>query len=456
MGKITLAQAAAWCGGQVEEQYADVTFLGACGDHRWANPGELYVTLKPDPHMEESVRVAMERGAAAVLSNVYWPGLPCIVVPDPKSALGDIARQERKRIGMKVVGVTGSLGKTTVAEMISRILEGSCRVASTLPNQFEDIGVPMAILAMPEDTEVAVLEMGMNHFREIAYLTSVALPDMAVITNIGGATNEQMQSREAILRAKMEILEGMREESTVILGGDDDLLWSHRKISQLNTVTYGRENRDCDVWAENVYIEDGVSAFRVRSSELSFPVELSLAEPHFISDALAAVCVAVCMGVEPKLIQERLSKFRNTVDKAETVQVGEFTLIRDCYNAGPQSMEEALVALGSVPGRRVAVLGDMLELGVCTRAEHYRIGRIAAENVQLLLTIGVSGSRIINGALTGGMAPAKAMAYEEPEKLLSALERLTKPGDTILFKGCRRMHMEKLADSFMEILKEKK
>ncbi len=451
MGKITLAQAAAWCGGQVEEQYADVEFLGACGDHRWANPGELYVTLNQDPHMEESVRVAMERGAAAVLSSVCCPGYPCIVVPDPKSALGDIARQERKRIGMKVVGVTGSLGKTTVTEMIACVLEGSYRVSKTLSNQFEDIGVPMAILAMPADTQVAVLEMGMNHFREIAYLTSVARPDMAVITNIGGATNEHMQSREAILRAKMEILEGMREESVVILGGDDDLLWAHRRISQLNTVTYGRQNRQCDVWAENVYTEDGVSAFRVRSRELSFPVELSLAQPYFISDALAAVCVGIQMGVEPKLIQERLSKFHNTADRAETVQDRGFTVIRDCYNAGPHSMEDALVQLGSVSGRRVAVLGDMLELGVCTHAEHYRIGRIAAENVQLLLTIGPNGDRIISGALTGGMSPAKAIAFDDTEKLLSTLECLAKPGDTILFKGCRRMHMEKLADSFLKV-----
>ena len=449
MGKITLAQAAQWCGGQVEAKYADVEFLGACGDHRWANPGELFVTLDQGPHMAESIRVAMERGAVAVLSSIYCAEYPCVVVPDPKTALGDIARQERKRIGMTVVGVTGSLGKTTVTDMVECVLSGSLRVARTFSNQFEDIGVPMAILAMPADTQVAVLEMGMNHFREIAYLTSVARPDMAVITNIGGAVNEQMQSREAILQAKLEILEGMREESTVILGGDDDLLWKNRKISQLNTLTYGITNADCDMRAEEICIEDGVSVFRVRSAELNFPLELSLAQNHFISDALAAVSVAVQLGVEPALIQERLSKFRNTAAKAETVVAKGFTVIRDCFNAGPQSMQEALTQLGTMPGRRVAVLGDMLDLGVCTRAEHYRIGRIAAENVQLLLTVGANRDRILNGALTGGMPPAKAMAFEDPDKLLQTLEALVKPGDTILFKGCRRMHMEKLADSFL-------
>ena len=455
MGKITLAQAAKWCGGQVEEKYADVEFLGACGDHRWANPGELFVTLDQGPHMAEMIRVAMERGAVAVLSSLCCPEYPCITVPDPKRALGDIARQERKRIGMTVVGVTGSVGKTTVTEMIACVLEGSYRVAKTLSNQFEDIGVPMAILAMPADTQVAVLEMGMNHYREIAYLTSVARPDVAVITNVGGATNEQFQSREAILQAKLEILEGMCEDGRFILNGDDDLLWSKRKISLLRTVCYGKENGECTVRAENICTEDGVSVFRVRLDELNFPVELSLAEPYFISDALAAVSVGLQMDVPPALIQERLSKFRNTADRAETFQVGGHSVIRDCHNAGPNSMEEALVQLGKLPGRKVAVLGDMLELGVCTRAEHYRIGRIAAENAQILLAYGPNGNRIVIGGITGGMSPAKAMAFEDDDKLLSTLEALLKPGDTVLFKGCRRMHMERLVERFLNIRREK-
>lgn len=449
MGKISLALAAQWCGGQVEEKYADVEFLGACGDHRWANTGELFVTLDQGPYVQESIRVAMERGAAAVLTSVCCPQYPCIVVPDPKRALGDIARQERKRLGMKVIGVTGSVGKTTVTEMISCVLTGSFHVATTHSNQFDDIGVPMAILAMPPQTEVAVLEMGMNQYREIAYLTSVARPDIAVITNIGGASNEQFQSREAILQAKMEILEGMREDGEVILCGDDDLLWKQRSISHLKTLFYGRENPDCSLRAENVCVEDGVSVFHVRSRELSFPVELYMEQQHFINDALAAVCVCIRMGVEPALIQERLSKFRNLADKPEVLQCRGVTVIRDCYNAGPMSMRAALSDLGQQPGRHIAVLGDMLELGVCTQAEHYRVGRVAAENAQILLAYGPNAGRVISGALTGGMAPSRAMGFESGEKLLTSLNCLVKPGDTVLFKGCRRMHMEKLVDSFL-------
>jgi UDP-N-acetylmuramoyl-tripeptide--D-alanyl-D-alanine ligase len=453
MGKITLAQAAQWCGGQVEDKYADVTFLGACGDHRWAQPGELFVTLEEGEHVCESIRVALEKGAVAVLCSTYSPDYPCIVVPNPRRALGDIARQERKRIGMRVVGVTGSVGKTTVTEMIACVLDGTYRVGKTLSNQFEDIGVPMAILSMPADTEVAVLEMGMNQFREIAYLTSVARPDIAVITNVGGAGDERL-SREETLRAKLEILEGMRENSKVILGGDDALLWEHRNISRVSTVCYGIDRAECAVRADELRTEDGILRFVLHAPNLRFPMELPLQERHFVCDCLAAVCVGLEMGVPPEQIQERLSRFRER-GRVDTSVAAGVTVLRDSRNAGPESMRLALEDLGRIGGRRVAVLGDMLDLGVCTQAEHYRIGRIAAENAQIVLALGANAPRVVSGAVTGGMNPARIHAFEEGEKLLQTLEALVKPGDTVLFKGGRFMGMEKLADSFTKRRKQK-
>jgi len=449
VGKITLAQAAKWCGGQLDEKYASVTFLGASGDHRWVQPGELFVTLDEGPHLNESIRVAMERGAVAVLCSAVQSNYPCIVVPDPRRALGDIARQERKRIGMRVVGVTGSRGKTTVTEMIACILQGTYRVGKTPSNQFDDIGVPMAILAMAEDTQVAVLEMGMNHYREIAYLTSVACPDIAVITNICGEGNEELRTREDVLRAKMEILEGMREGSRVLLNGDDDLLWKSREISQLKTLCYGRTNEECPVRAEQIEIGP-VTNFRLSASQLSFPVELSLKEEHYVSDALAAICVGLEMGVPAAQIQERLSTFRNPDLEGKRLKVRDMNIISQCHLAGPESLRDALEQLGKVPGRRVAVLGEMLELGICARAEHYRIGRIAAENVEILLAFGPSAARTISGAITGGMNPAKVMAFTDGERLLSALDCLVKPGDTVLFKSSRRVDLQAIADRFMQ------
>lgn len=181
MGKITLRQAAAWCGGTVEEKYADVTFLGATNDTRTLQPGQLFVALQGVRDGHEFIDDAMAKGAAAVLCTRMVGDYPAIYVSNTRLALGEIARRERMRIGMQVVGITGSVGKSTTKEMVAQVLETTFRTAKTPANHNNDIGMPMAILGMPEDTQVAVVEMGMNHFREMAYLSRIARPDLAVI-----------------------------------------------------------------------------------------------------------------------------------------------------------------------------------------------------------------------------------------------------------------------------------
>ena len=208
MGKITLRQAAAWCGGRVDPKFENMEFLGANMDSRNIQPGQLFIALEGARDGHDFIPMAMEKGAAAVLCKHCADGIPAIIVEDPRIALGQIAHGERQRIGMKVVGITGSVGKSTTKEMVSCVLDGTYKVAKTPANHNNDIGMPMAILAMPEDTELAVLEMGMNHFREIAYLTNIANPDAAVIINIGTMHIEHLGSREGILKAKLEIAEG--------------------------------------------------------------------------------------------------------------------------------------------------------------------------------------------------------------------------------------------------------
>ena len=449
MGKITLQQAAEWCGGRIDPKYAGVTFLGANNDTRKLEPGQLFLALKGARDGHEFIPQALEKGAAAVLCTHCDGDYPAIVVNDTRRALGDIARQERKRIGMKVVGVTGSVGKTTTKEMIACVLGSSFRVCKTPVNHNNDIGMPMAILSMPEDTQVAVLEMGMNHFREIAYLTSVALPDVAVITNIGTMHIEHLGSVEGILQAKLEILEGMREDGRIIFNGDDPLLWNQRRQYRRQATYFGVQNPECAVHGSNVTTEEGALRFDVKCGTLSYPVELAMEGEHYVLDALAAVAVAVELGVNPAKIQENLSRFQNAAGRQEIHRVNGYTIINDCYNAGPESMAAALTVLGNKPGRRVAVLGDMLELGVCTQAEHYRIGRIAAEKVDMLLTFGPNGERIVSGAITGGMPDTMARAYEDRDELAKALKRMAKPGDTLLFKGSRGMHMELVLEKFL-------
>lgn len=448
MGKITLREAAQWCGGRVEEKYADRTFFGASNDSRKIQPGELFVVLKGERDGHDYIPAAMERGAAAVLGSRQVGDYPMILVEDTRKALGDIARQERLRLNMKVIAVTGSVGKSTTKEMIACVLDGTYRVGKTPANHNNDIGMPMALLAMPEDTEVAVLEMGMNHFREIAYLASIGRPDVAVITNIGTMHIEHLGSMQGILQAKLEILEGMQENGRIILNGDDQLLWNRHKLYPVHTRYFGIQNPECDVLGSDISQQDGILSFQVHSGSLTFPAELSLEGEHYVPDALAAISVGLEMGVDAAKIQERLSRFRNMAGRQEILEIRGCTVIKDCYNAGPESMAAALNVLGHKPGRHIAVLGDMLELGVCTQAEHYRIGRIAAEKADVLMAYGPNAPRVIGGAITGGMNDRCAKAYDDQKKLAEALGRIARPGDVILVKGSRGMHMERVLDLF--------
>jgi len=375
---------------------------------------------------------------------------PAIVVEDTRLALGQIARGERERIGMKVVGITGSVGKSTTKEMVAAVLSSTYRVSKTPANHNNDIGMPMAILSMPEDTEVAVLEMGMNHFREIAYLASIGKPDIAVIINIGTMHIEHLGSMEGILKAKLEILEGMPLDGAVVLNGDDALLWNQRKELNQKAVYFGVRNPETDVLGTGVDQKPDTLSFTATAGEMVLPITLCLEGTHYVHDALAAVAVGMKLAVSPENICKSLAGFRNMEGRQEIYEKNGFTIIQDCYNAGPESMVAALNVLGNRSGRRVAVLGDMLELGVCSDAEHYKIGRVAAEKADVLLAFGSHSLRLLYGAITGGMPQNKARAFTDKEKLVQVLKQLAKPGDVLLFKGSRGMRMEEVLEKFLE------
>jgi UDP-N-acetylmuramoyl-tripeptide--D-alanyl-D-alanine ligase len=450
MGTITLQQAAQWCGGLVEPKYADVTFHGANNDTRKLCPGQLFIALEGARDGHDFIPSAMEAGAAAVLCSRSVGDYPAIIVEDPRKALGDIARAERQRIGMKVVGVTGSVGKSTTKEMIAAVLSGTYRVSKTPANHNNDIGMPMALLDMPEDTQVAVLEMGMNHLREIAYLASIAQPDVAVITNIGTMHIEHLGSQEGILQAKLEILEGMRPGSKVLLNGDDALLWNMDRREDMKVTYFGIHNSESDYRALDILEQPGSLSFRAEGNGMQLPVDMDLEGYHYIIDAMAAVGVGMELQVAVEDIARRLREFRNMEGRQEIFQAKGCTIIKDCYNAGPESMTAALAVLGKKPGRRVAVLGDMLELGVRSPAEHYRLGRVAAEQADLLLAFGPFSAHTVRGAITGGMPTQLAKGFEDRDAMVQIMKHIIKPGDVLLVKGSRGMRMELILDRFLQ------
>ncbi|MBQ6720455.1 MAG: UDP-N-acetylmuramoyl-tripeptide--D-alanyl-D-alanine ligase [Oscillospiraceae bacterium] len=453
MAKLTLRQAAQWCGGRVEEKYADVEFLGANNDTRVLQPGQLFIVLQGARDGHDFIPAAMEKGAAAVLCSRKVGDYPAIYVEDPRIALGEIAREEIRRIGMKVVGITGSVGKSTTKEMVACVLSSVYRTAKTPANHNNDIGMPMAVLSMPEDTQVAVLEMGMNHFREIAYLSKIAEPDIGVIVNIGTTHMEFLGSQQGIRRAKMEIVEGMDPKGLLLLNGDDTMLWN-LDTNPVQRITYFGRGEECPVQAMDVRQDGDMLRFQVNAGKLSFPVQMRLEGEHYVTDAMAAVAVALKLAVPHEKIASSLAAFQTMSGRQEIFQKNGFTIIKDCYNAGPESMAAALSVLGNRPGRRIAVLGDMLELGDAAWAEHYKIGRIAAEKADMVFAYGPLSDRVISGTITGGMPESMGRAFTDQSELIQALKWAAKPGDILLFKASRGMQLEKVLNAFLEKEKE--
>ncbi len=441
MGIITLKQAAQWCDGSVAPEFENVTFLGANNDTRKLLPGQLFIALEGVRDGHDFIDIAMEKGAPAVLCKHCQADIPSIIVDEPRTALGKIAAGERQRLGMKVVGVTGSVGKSTTKEMIASVLEDTYQVSKTPANFNNDLGMPMTILAMPESTEVAVLEMGMNHFREIAYLSKIAQPDVGVIINVGTMHIEHLGSREGILQAKLEILEGMADGAPLFVNADNDLLgaWS----AENKAIRFGIGD-GCTVRALEITEENGTIGYLVCTPDHHFRVELPLEGMHYVSDSLAAVSVGLHMGLKPEQIVARLKAFQTMEGRQQIFEVKGVTVIKDCYNAGPESMAAALAVLGKRSGHRIAVLGDMLELGDCAPSEHLRVGQLAAQNADLVLAYGPMAEHVSRGA--GG----KCEIFRDRAIMAQRLKELVLPGDVLLFKGSHGMHMELVLEAFLK------
>ncbi len=447
MALVTLRQAAAWCGGRVEEKYAHVAFDGASNDTRTIRAGQLFVALIGARNGNDYVGTAFEKGATAVLTSEMRGDYPAIVVENPRIALGLIAAGLRKSKNLKIVGVTGSVGKSTTKEMIASVLEGDFVVSKTPANFNNDLGLPMTILGMDADTEVAVLEMGMSHFGEISYLSLIAKPDIAVITNIGTMHIENLGSQEGILQAKLEILDGMDADAPLCLYGDDRYLRTCRETLS-RPVTYFGRNGDCDIFAENVR-EDDMLTFSVHAGDEHFSLALPLEGEHYVADALAAVSVGLHFGVAPARIADRLSRFRNMAGRQEIFESKGCTVIKDCYNAGPESMEAALKVLGKRKGRRIAVLGDMLELGDHAREAHERVGRITAGCADILLAFGPNAGFVVQGAQDAGLPREDTHIFDSRESMAGKLRAMSAPSDVLLFKGSHGMHMELVLEKFL-------
>lgn len=431
----------------------DTIFTGISTDSRNIKEGDLFVPIigqRFDGHnfLEDSFK----SGAAGALSQRDVPDCESrtiIRVPDTLKALGEIAAFYRRKSKIPFVAVTGSVGKTSTKDMIACILSRKYKVLKTEGNFNNEIGLPLTIFNLEDTHEAAVVEMGMSGFGEIRRLTSIVRPDIAVITNIGLSHVEKLGSRQNILKAKMEILEGLNEKGLAIFNGDDKLLYGLKDLLNLRTVFYGMED-GLDYQAFNVKTagEQG-SSFEISLRNSDYYVRIPVPGVHNIYNALAAIAVGVELKVPIEDIIDGISRYSPEKMRLNIVRHKGMKIIDDVYNASPQSVEAAINVLKDIGAgsRRIAVLGDMLELGEFTEKAHFDIGKFAvARGIDYIITIGASAGHIADGALDAGAAPDRVFSFGGNDNAAEFLAGFVKGGDVILVKGSRGMKMEEIVE----------
>lgn len=443
--RLTLGQIAKATGGKLNGYDSVVT--GVSTDSRDIPAGCLFVALKGerfDGHLFADA--AVERGAAAVMCHQKIDcRAPLVLVRDTRTALLELAGFYRNGFeNLTVAGLTGSVGKTTTKEMTAAVLSQKYRTLKTEGNLNNEIGVAKTLLRLDRRTEAAVVELGMNHFGEISRLARRVRPDVGVITNIGVSHIEYLGSRKGILKAKLEILEGLRKGAPLVLNGDDELLSTVRE-PDFRLCFFGIKNRSAAVRAAGISERDGRTEFTVWFPGGSEAVSLPAVGLHNVYDALAAFSVGLSAGVEPQSIAQGLKNHVPAGLRQRIRKVGGVTLIEDCYNASPDSQRAALNVLSGQPGRKIAVLGDMLELGRYSKKAHLEVGEYAGEKrVDVLYTFGKAARYIAEGA--EGLVPV-IRSFTDKRALTEDLKKELSEGDAVLFKASRAMKLEEIIKS---------
>jgi UDP-N-acetylmuramoyl-tripeptide--D-alanyl-D-alanine ligase len=385
--------------------------------------------------------------------DIRWNGYrsrAVIAVKDTLYALGDIARNWRRKYGTPMVALTGSNGKTTTKEMIAACLSSTFPVVKTKGNLNNLIGVPLTLLTLTEKERVVVLEMGMNVPGEIRRLTEISEPDVGLITNIQTVHLEGMGSLERLKEEKGELFRRMREDGTILVNQDDPRVVDLASRYPGQKITFGIEH-PADVMAKEVQLHgaEGTS-FTLILEEEAMEVHLQLLGKQFVPNALSAIAVACLFGVEVSRAKEALENFQPFPMRMEVAPLkGGEILINDAYNANPSSMELALETLVEAKGkgRAIAVLGDMLELGDFSEEAHQRIGQKMSElSIDFLLAMGEKAPVVIESAIRHGFPRGKARIVENHSEAVSLLRQMIQKGDWILIKGSRGMAMEKIAE----------
>ncbi len=443
--KFQLSQMAQVIGGKLT---GDCEFSGFCIDSRSVLAGELFLCLKGarvDGH--DYAAKAVQSGACGVLAERLTDApVPHLIVPSVLDAIQKYSSWYRSQKDVWVVGVTGSVGKTTTKEYISAVLSQKYPTYKTPGNQNSEIGLPLTLLHIEETHRAAVIEMGMSGLGEISVLSRLARPKIGVITNIGLSHIEFLGSQENILKAKLEILEGMASDGFLVLNGDDVFL-SQVSVPGRKIYTYGLGNPSFDFYADRVAALPQGTSFTAKTPMGNIDILLSMDGIHNVYNALAAVAVGILSGVEPERIAKGLREMENAPLRQNIYEKDGLTIIEDCYNASPASMTAALDVLKGKPGRKVVVLGDMLELGDLASELHRQVGE-QLNGVSVLICYGKHTADYIEGAQKAHVL--QCIPCENTEKAALNLKLVARKGDVILFKASRGMHAEEVIEHFFQ------
>lgn len=454
MKNLTLRKLAAVTHGRLfnADEVQDVEITSIITDSRKVRDDCLFICIKgerADGH--DFAAFAVENGALAAVSERELPGFPgaYLLVDSTFEATKEIAEYYRSNLDAVFVGVTGSVGKTSTKEFIAAVLGKRYRVHKTQGNLNNEWGVPFTIFNIKEGIEVAVIEMGINHFGEMDRLAKMVRPDIVVITNIGQSHLEYLGDRDGILKAKAEIFNYISQDGIVILNGDDDKLSRIRSVKGIEPQFFGL-GRDCNVCAEKI-IPKGLEGsefdivMRDGGSRMALRVDMPVPGRKMIYNALAAYLVGTNMGISPLMMKEAIEGITSMVGRNNIVKTDRYTILDDCYNASPASMEASLDILKLAEGRKVAILGDMFELGEESDKYHYQVGRYAAEiGCDQIICIGQLNEKIFMGAKMN--TDNKVSYFHTTEDCIRELDSLLLPGDTILVKASHAMNFESIVN----------
>jgi len=437
--KVPLRVVAEWLGLSCE---SDAMVTGWSVDSRTIQPGDLFFALRgPNFDGAEFIAQAIEKGAAGVVAE---SGGGVLRAGDSLRALQTVAARARERWGGEIVAVTGSAGKTTTKDVIAVMLAAGISAAKSAGNLNNHVGLPLSLLRLDETARVGVIEIGMNHAGEIRELAAIARPDVGVVTNVGYAHIEFFESIDGIAAAKRELIEALPGGGTAVLNADDPRVAQFTHSGR--TIFYGQSST-ADVRAEGVeYSLDGVS-FRVGGTNFTS----TLTGRHNVSNILAGIAVAGIYGIGPEKLVETVRKLLPGKMRGERFHHQGVLVYNDCYNSNPDAVRAMLDVLRDTPARRrIAVLGEMLELGHWAELLHRDVGKYAAEQgIDVLVGIRGAACCTLDAAMRAGLRAGAASFFENPEDAGRFLRGIAQPGDAILFKGSRGVHVERALETFL-------